>query len=457
LRYHDVPNSRFIVEYQAVQHYPSGNPETFQVMLFGNGTIVYQYHTVSRAASATVGIENGAGTEGLQVAHDASVLRSGLAVRIARAPDEWWSVSPLSGTVAPGQNLDVTVGFNTASLTEGTYDAVIDVITNDPDQPQLSVPVTLVVGSVADPDITISPETLTAAVSPGGRASATLTLGNVGGGAVTFQATGQVAPVATVMPAGSGGPDAFRYVWTDSDEPGGPVYQWVEISSLGTQIVLGDDAFQEVGLPFAFPFYGEAKTTVKVSSNGFLTFGTDGVARSNASIPSSTQPNDLVAPFWDDLNPRSGSEARIYGYYDAANSRFIVEYQRLQHYPSGNPETFEVMLYADGTIVYQYQTVSRATTATVGIENRTGTDGLQVSHNASSVHGGLAVQFRLGTNWLSVTPQTGTVAAGGNVSVSVGFDASGLAAGTYEGEIVLESNDRDEPRIVVPVVLRVGS
>src|SRR5690606_14274392 len=78
------------------------------------------------------------------------------------------------------------------------------------------------------------------------------------------------------------GPDAFGYVAIDSDEAGGPVYDFVDISGTGTLLTEADfdpegctfDPLDEgnalLNLPFTFSFYGEDYTTVKVNVNGHL-------------------------------------------------------------------------------------------------------------------------------------------------------------------------------------------
>ena len=58
--------------------------------------------------------------------------------------------------------------------------------------------------------------------------------------------------------------------------------------------------------------------------------------------------------------------------------------------------------------------------------------------------------------WLSVNPDSGVVSAGANQVVAVNFNATGLAGGDYEASIVINSNDPDEPEIVVSVYLNVA-
>ena len=243
---------------------------------------------------------------------------------------------------------------------------------------------------------------------------------------------------------GAGGPDGFGYQWIDSDESGGPVFDWMDISGVGTPLGLGDDDSEEVSLPFTFEFYGEEKTSVTISSNGYLTFGTDGTDFSNDPIPDSNDPNDVIAPFWDDLSPNNGGE--VYYYHDAANNRFIVQYDNVPHFGSGGPYTFQVILYPTGSIVYQYLAMaSRTDEATIGIENADGSDGLQIAFNTAYVHDSLAVQITRVPDWFSVDIASGTVDPHSSVTVTATFDATTLIGGLYAFTLNVLSNDPDEP------------
>lgn len=58
----------------------------------------------------------------------------------------WLKVLPYSGSVPPGNNYPVLVTFSADGLFPGVYNANIDIYSNDPDQPLVTVPVTLTVG-----------------------------------------------------------------------------------------------------------------------------------------------------------------------------------------------------------------------------------------------------------------------------------------------------------------------
>ena len=333
--YRDIRNNRFIVEYYMVPRYNSpGSQYTFQVILYPDGTIVYQYRNMvngSRTASATIGIENRGGTEGLQVSYNRSYVQNHLAVKIERHGSS-----------------SLNLSYNSSSthkiMVYNTWDRSSHIL-------------------IAENE-TIYRWGLISATPPSG------------------------------------------YTWSDSNSSGGPNYQWVNIAGVGTEIDLGDDAYIRVPLGFSFPFYDRESTRVKISSNGYLTFGGDGTDYTNDPIPDTTNPDDYIAPFWDDLNPRSGGH--IYYYRDIRNNRFIVEYYMVPRYNSpGSQYTFQVILYPDGTIVYQYRNMvngSRTASATIGIENRGGTEGLQVSYNRSYVQNHLAVKIeRHGSSSLNST------------------------------------------------------
>jgi hypothetical protein len=57
--------------------------------------------------------------------------------------------------------------------------------------------------------------------------------------------------------------------------------------------------------------------------------------------------------------------------------------------------------------------------------------------------------------WLNIDPISGTTGPGGSTSVDVTFDSTGMSAGTYNGNLCIDSNDSLEPQVVVPVTLTI--
>ena len=164
-----------------------------------------------------------------------------------------------------------------------------------------------------------------------------------------------------------------------------------------------------------------------------------------------------MAGLWDDLSPQNG--AGIYYYNDAVNNRFIVQFDSVPHfYTTTGLYTFEMILYSNGDIVYQYQSVSGAVNnCTIGIENGTGLVGLQVVYNAAYLVNNLAIRFSARPIWLSLgTPSSGTLNAGECAYLKLNFNAANLAQGSYNGSLIFASDDPDENPTTVPVTFLVG-
>jgi len=330
---------------------------------------------------------------------------------------------------------------------------------------------------------TVSP--IVADVPSGGSTTVPVTIGNSGASALTYSVDlAEASPLAPVESTeelvqeaaaafapeesalknapehpgqpqsfGSGGPDAFGYRWIDSDEPGGPTFNWLDISATGTSVVLSDDGEINIPLPFAFDYYGTPHTSLRLSSNGAIFFAASGdMPFTNVTIPNAATPNNIVAPFWDDLNPSDGGN--IY-HRNMGDGRFVISWVNIPRYAGDGVMTFQLILTDSGAIYYQYLSMTGVVnSATIGFENGTGTDGLQVVSDGAYVHNNLAI--RISALWVEASVTTPTIPAGGTDTFDLVFDGSGLDDGTYHANMTISTNDPVTPSVVVPIVFNVG-
>jgi len=189
----------------------------------------------------------------------------------------------------------------------------------------------------------------------------------------------------------TGGPDGFGYVFYDSDHPSGPSFEWIDAST-GTVLTLDDEDYTLIDLPFPFPYYQEILNQIYVSSNGFLS--STGVSDySNDSLPDTTKHN-IIAAFWDDLDPSSGGTV----YYLSTPDYAVIEWYQVPGYYSGGPYTFEVVLYPNGNIVFNsLQMMDPIDESTTGIQGADGSNDyyLLYSYNGNpiTVHDSLTILF----------------------------------------------------------------
>ncbi|MCF8367967.1 MAG: T9SS type A sorting domain-containing protein [Bacteroidales bacterium] len=225
-------------------------------------------------------------------------------------------------------------------------------------------------------------------------------------------------PVAMPVTTDYTGPDEYGYYsYASNDafyEPT-PVYEWVEIEGIGTEIMvpLVSDYTETVSLPFTFKYYGYEHTFLRISTDGWIALNGGGqIAPVNTPLPNNDNVNNMAAVFWDDLYDIAyPGEGSIYYYYDNPNNRFIVEWDSISHNDTLNEpkrEVFQAILLdpayyptltGDGEIIFQYKKVMLPESITIGIEDHSQDIGLQYLYNeeydptAGNLIHSLAIKF----------------------------------------------------------------
>src|SRR6185503_9484079 len=240
-----------------------------------------------------------------------------------------------------GETRALRVTFHPASV--GPIAGTLRIRSNDSDEPERTV--ALSGTGIPAPVISVSPASLQSGLAVGGQETRPLVVRNTGGNPLSFELEFQPAggsaasPAAaheyTSLPKGApdprvgdpviqrlGGPDQFGYGWIDSDTPGGPQFQWVDITGIGTRIPLfGDDIVSHaIPIGFTFPFHGSTFTSLRICSNGFLSFTSRSTDWVNQPLPNAGAPENLLAVYWDDIYTIDG----VYTYNDG--TRLVIEY-----------------------------------------------------------------------------------------------------------------------------------
>ncbi|MCA9946616.1 MAG: DUF11 domain-containing protein, partial [Anaerolineales bacterium] len=162
---------------------------------------------------------------------------------------------------------------------------------------------------------------------------------------------------------------------------------YLSLDLFGSTLDIGgsDESIVNVSVP-AFEYAGETYSTIGVVSNGYIVVG-GGTAADvdyiNQPIPSDNIPNNILAPFWTDLNPDFGGRILVNTLTDGVNSWIVVEWEAVSNYGDGELNTFQVWIgYTSGEdISFTYGAdISDGDGGflTVGAENKFGNSGGQI-------------------------------------------------------------------------------
>lgn len=304
-------------------------------------------------------------------------------------------------------------------------------------------------------EISVTPEVVNQAVPICANYDMNLTISNPGDLALSWSSA-ELAFASTNFGALLGGGR-----WIDTRANGGPVYGWVDISTIGTQVSFTTDD-QNLGpfpLGFTFPYFGQNFTQIRLAANGWLSFtstATGATSYNNQALPSSTAPENLLAVWWDDLSPqRAGTNVRR---WTNNVDSFVVSYQNVQSYAGGGVYNFEVILTSDGKVKYQYGSMgtARLESATIGWQNSDRTKGGHSVFNAPYVANNLAVSLCPGSA-VQTLPVSGNVAIGGQQVVTLRLSSCCLPTGPSLATLRISSNAPTTPVLDIPVTIDVGA
>ena len=387
---------------------------------------------------------------------------------VSPADVPWLSASPLSGATAPAGNVPVTVTFDSTGIAVGTHTANLCVTSNDPDAGPgngtnlVIVPVTLTVQQPQDPNIDVSPANLAATQAANTTTSQTLNVGNTGLTALTWSIAEE--PAAIFMPPTPAAVDARRApatvgrsvprrivrpeaVLLNEGFEGGvvPPSGWTRQAQAPTTWGISTydphsgtyyaDIEYDPGMNPQSEWLLSPELTLSSGTLSFWSFGSVYWCRDNF--------DNCDLEVWLVVGPTAGDGDDIY--VGLADPSWPESWTWAQ-------STFDLTpLLPGGPVRVGFRYV--------------GEDGAEVALDdivLDGETGPVICANPADVPWLSEAPTSGTTAAGGSTPVTVTFNSTGLAMGTYTANLCITSNDPDPGPgngtnlVVVPVELTVA-
>jgi hypothetical protein len=206
----------------------------------------------------------------------------------------------------------------------------------------------------------------------------------------------------------------------------------------------GDDVITNVNVPTFF-FGGETYSRIGVVSNGYIVLGGGTGADINfapQTFPDPARPNNVIAPFWSDLNTTGGGAngtIRINVLTDNVESDWIiVDFAGVKNFGNSTTHTGEIWIRtsarahtgaAGEQVTISYGTANAAagdpgSGINWGAENRDGTSGRNIAAAPA--------------NDTEYSVLTSPPTAGGTATIT--YDASAKKAGTYRSAAAMTSD-----------------
>jgi hypothetical protein len=216
----------------------------------------------------------------------------------------------------------------------------------------------------------------------------------VGSGAFLRGMSAGLAVFSALASTAAAAVSVGNYEWSNA------TYGWVEISSTGRKLPVSGDDVNGGPFPigFDFPFYGRNYGTFRVCSNGFITFldaAYDATGFANLPLPTTAAgaPPSMIALLWDDLHIDPSASAVFYRLIDAET--MVLQFKNVQFAADRSKVlNAELILSSNGKIKMQYQGVGITDSCTVGIQDLSKGNGVQMVYNGDFIKDGTALEVR---------------------------------------------------------------
>ncbi len=192
---------------------------------------------------------------------------------------------------------------------------------------------------------------------------------------------------------------------------------------------VGDETASNFTVP-AFTYAGATYTRIGVVSDGYVVVGGSGGSADiqflNQNLPNPARPNNVIAPFWTDLNltPSLGGALRVAALSSGGDTWIVIDFANVPEFSSGKTVTFEIWIGINGDahpgedISIAYGPVNGngdGGLLTVGAENLFGNRGANFYYNGTGTLPAAGTQLRVtGTPGQASAPHVVTYTATGN-------------------------------------------
>jgi hypothetical protein len=216
------------------------------------------------------------------------------------------------------------------------------------------------------------------------------------------------------------------------------LYGYIPLDTFGPlDLGEGDESLVNVNTD-SFSYGGEIYSSIAVDSNGYLIVGgsdnaADNVCCDTMAMPDPSRPNNVLAPYWTDLNPSTHGKVQVAELTDGTYNYLVAEWQQVPVYGTSNYRSAEVWIVLgdrsteDQTFAYDsdYMGPGAPTGLLVGAENRDGTSAAALPLNTVPDTDGYTVS-------------TGTPTAGGSKTIS--YDLYAKRTGNFDVKALMTSD-----------------